>query len=407
MLEIMAIFIWREKVKKIVKLSATRINTFLQCKLRYWYSYEEHLEKLSNPVFKLGLACHDTLEKAGRIMKEQDIKKFSATQIKELLAYYDKASVKHGIEDYGDHLVGKDIIKAKLKIFKIGDKIVGIEDRFGFPNTQVITTNGGVELIGAIDKAVEVNPTTLLIVDYKTSKTVPDANKLSSDIQLSMYNLVARKLYPQYSRVILCLDMLRSGDLVYTYRTDEELEEFEQYLNAVHAEISALTREEAKPSINFLCAWCDYTNVCEKYQELCVKKEFSFLNVQTLPDEELVTEWESVRASQKILELREKEIANVLIEKIKIQEKSVVSGEQEMVMRQNSRTSYNAAKLSTFIPVEDFATLVTVSPTKLKKYLEKNPSILPVMDDISETNFNGAFLATKKIKAKKTKTKED
>ena len=340
-------------------------------------------------------------------MQKEDIIKFSPAQVKDLLSYYDEASVRHGIEDYADHIVGKDIIKAKLKNFKIGEKIVGIEDKFGFQDTQVITTNGGVELIGAIDKAVEVNPDTLLIVDYKTSKTVPDANKLSSDIQLSMYNLVARKLYPQYSRVILCLDMLRSGDLVYTYRTDEELEEFELYLNEVHAQISELTREQAKPSINFLCAWCDYTNVCEKYQELCAKKEFSFLNVQTLPDEVLVNEWESVRASQKILELREQEIANVIIEKIKIQEKSVVSGEQEMVMRQNSRTSYNATKLSTFIPVEDFATLVTVSPTKLKKYLEKNPSILPVMDDISETNFNGAFLATKKIKAPKTKTKKD
>jgi hypothetical protein len=48
--------------------------------------------------------------------------------------------------------------------------------------------------------------------------------------------------------------------------------------------------------------------------------------------------------------------------------------------------------------VSDFASLVTVSPTKFKKYLDKNPSILPIIDDISETNFNSAFLATKKLK---------
>ena len=391
---------------KTVKLSATRINTFLQCKLRYWYSYEDHLEKLANPVFKLGLACHDTLEKAGRLWKENNLDKFSTEEIKDLLKYYDEVSVKHGIEDYEDHLVGKDIIKGKLKNFKVGDRIVGIEDRFGFEGTQVITTKDGVELIGAIDKAVEINKDTLLIVDYKTSKTVPDANKLKTDIQLSMYNLVAKKLYPEYKHVILCLDMLRTDESVFTYRTDEELDEFEAYLSVVHSQISSLTREQAVPSINFLCAWCDYTNVCDKYQALCSKKEFAFLNVQTLSDSELINEWESIRTTQKILELRENEISNVLIEKIKIQEKSVVSGETEIVLRQNSRTTYNAEKLSTFIPVSDFASLVTVSPTKFKKYLDKNPSILPIIDDISETNFNSAFLATKKIKKDKNKTKE-
>ena len=70
-------------MNKIVKLSATRINTFLQCKLRYWYTYEEHLEKLANPSFKLGLACHDTLEKAGRIWKEENLEKL-LNRMKEL-----------------------------------------------------------------------------------------------------------------------------------------------------------------------------------------------------------------------------------------------------------------------------------------------------------------------------------
>jgi hypothetical protein len=62
-----------------------------------------------------------------------------------------------------------------------------------------------------------------------------------------------------------------------------------------------LTKEEAVPSINFLCAWCDYTNVCEKYQELCAKKEFAFLNVQTLSDDDLIKEWEDLKTTQKII----------------------------------------------------------------------------------------------------------
>ena len=399
----MVIFIGRITLnKKTVKLSATRINSFLQCKQRYWFSYVDRLEKLHNPVFALGLACHETLEKAGRIWQEQDLQKFSDPQVKELLEYYDEMSVKEGIQDHEDHLLGKDLTEYRLNNFALGSKIVGIEDKFGFAGTQTLTTKDGVELIGAIDKSIEIDPKTLLIVDYKTSKTVPDGGKLKADIQLSMYDLVARKLYPQYERIILSLDMLRKGEIVYTYRTDEESEEFEKYLTVVHKEMSNLKKKDAKPALNFLCAWCDHSNVCEKYQEMCKKKEFAFLDVNAQPDGDLIQEWEDVRASKKILEMREREIASVILEKIKIQEKPVASEEmgKEMVLRQNARTSYNAKKLSGFIPYDDYVSISSVSPTKLKKYMDKNPKVSPILPEISETSFTSAFLATKKLKPK-------
>lgn len=383
---------------KEIKLSASRINTFLQCKQRYWFSYVQRIEKPTNPSFKLGLACHGTLEKAGRIWQEQQLKKFSKKQIEELLSFYDEMSVKEGVESQDEHLLGKDLVSNKLHNFGLGDKIVGIEDKFGFEGSLEISTARGIPLIGAIDKVIEIDPKTLLIVDYKTSKTIPDGDKLRSDIQLSMYNLVAKKLYPQYERVILCLDMLRKGELVYTYRTDAELDAFEDYLSAVHSEMSALTEEKVTPSLNFLCGWCDYSNICSKYQEMCNKKEFNFLKVASLDDAELIQEWEDVKATKKILETRERELADILIEKIKVQELPVKANGVEVVLRQNARTAYNSDKLSTLISYEDFVELSSISPTKLKKYLDKNPKIVPFLDDFSETNFTSAFLATRKIK---------
>ncbi|MBV5347947.1 PD-(D/E)XK nuclease family protein [bacterium] len=381
-----------------LKLSASRINTFLQCKQRYWFSYALRIEKPTNTSFKLGLACHATLEKAGQIWKEQELTKFSEQQITELLSYFDEMSVKEGVEDQDEHLLGKDLVSMRLHSFGLGSKIIGIEDRFGFENTLTIKTKDDVELIGAIDKSIEIDPKTLLIVDYKTSKTVPDGNKLRTDIQLSMYNLVARKLYPQYERVILCLDMLRKNELVYTYRTDAEMNAFEEYLKAVYDEMSALTEDKVTPSLNFLCGWCDYSNICSKYQEMCNKKEFNFLTAASLNDADLIQEWEDVKATKKILETRERELADILMEKIKVQELPVKSADVEVVLRQSSRTAYNAGKISAIIPHEDFAELVSISPTKFKKYLDKNPKIVPFLEDCSETNFTSAFLATKKIK---------
>ena len=136
---------------------------------------------------------------------------------------------------------------------------------------------------------MEVDPKTLLIVDYKTSKTVPDGDKLRSDIQLSMYNLVARQLYPQYDNVILCLDMLRKDELVYTYRTEEELNAFEAYLKVIHTQMSSIKEEDVFPSLNTLCGWCDYCNICEKYKEMCSNDSFNFLEASSLDDDSLIS----------------------------------------------------------------------------------------------------------------------
>ena len=387
-------------MKKTVKLSATRINSFLQCKQKYWFAYVDRVEKLSNPVFALGLACHETLEKAGLLWQEKELKKFSAKQIKDLLDFYDKASVEEGINSQEDHILGRDLVRYRLNNFALGTRIVGIEDKFGFQGSQKLTTKDGIELIGAIDKSIELDEKTLLIVDYKTSKTVPDGGKLKTDLQLSMYNLVAKQLYPQYERIILSLDMLRKGELVYTYRTEEELDNFEHYLKVIHKEMSSLKKKDAKPTLHMLCAWCDYSNICDKYQEACNKKEFSFTSLNEMTDEDLILEWDNIKASQKILEVRGREVANIILEKLKIQEVPVKNESKEMVLRQNARTTYNARKLSELIPVEDFAGLVNVAPSKFKKYLEKNPKIKPLLDDLSETNFTCAFLATRKLKKK-------
>ncbi len=387
-------------MKKEIKLSATRINAFLQCKQRYWFSYRDRVQKLPNPVFALGLACHETLEKAGNLWKDNELNKFSDKQVIELLEYYDKMSVQEGIQDHSDHVLGKDLVEYRLRNFALGLKIVGVEDKFGFAGEQELTTKYGIPLIGAIDKTIEIDKDTLMIVDYKTSRTVPDGGKMKSDIQLSMYNLVAKQLYPGYKNIILSLDMLRKGELVYTYRTEEELDEFEKYLTVIHKEMSSLKKKDAKPNLNFLCGWCDYSNICDKYKDACNTKEFSFLAVEKMEDSSIMKEWEDIRATKKILEMRERELASIMIEKIKVMEQPVQSENKEMVLRQNSRTTYNAVTLGKIIPPEDFPSLVTISPTKLRKYLDKNTAIKPLVEDTSETNFTCVFLAARKLRKK-------
>ena len=75
---------------------------------------------------------------------------------------------------------------------------------------------------------------------------------MRNDIQLSLYDLVARQLFPQYKRVILALDLLKS-DALYTYRTDEQRQDFEVYLKAVYDQMLSLKEEEVRASLNTFC----------------------------------------------------------------------------------------------------------------------------------------------------------
>jgi len=381
-----------------IKLSSTRINSFLSCKQKYWFSYFQKLPKLSNPSFKLGLAVHESLELAGKIWMEK--KKFSSADTEKVLAKYNEVSVKEGIEDYAIHLEGKELVKKRLGNFVIGEEIIGLEIKFGFWGEDAgpsITSKYGVPLMGAIDKVEKYDDETVLIIDYKTSKTAPTQSQLRNDIQLSIYDLVARKVWPEYKRVVLSLDLLKS-DVLYTYRTDPEREEFEVYLKTIYDQMLALKEEDVKATLNMFCPWCDYKDYCSTYQRACKKSNYTFLPTINYTDNQLVTEWESVKSIKKILENRERELGMVLMEKIRRSSENIVSDELEVYVRQNAKIDYDLDTVHKAVPVEDFPGLVNLNKKAVDSYLNLNPAVRDSIADTATTNYTSPFLATKKVK---------
>ena len=72
--------------KKEIKLSATRISTFLQCPQKYWFQYHDHLPKVPSPAFRLGIAVHESLELAGNMWVKKG--KFTKTDKKKIIDKY-------------------------------------------------------------------------------------------------------------------------------------------------------------------------------------------------------------------------------------------------------------------------------------------------------------------------------
>jgi len=383
---------------KIIKLSATRIDAFLKCKLKYWFNYVDHLPRVPSPAFKLGTAAHESLEFAGQIWKEKG--KFTKTDKKKIIDKYIEISVREGIEEMGIHKEGIRLVTQRINDFDHG-KIIALEKTFGYNDAKSkdITTDEGVPLIGAIDKALEVDEDTLLIVDYKTSKTAPTIHQLKDDRQLSIYNLAAHKLWPGYKRIILSLDMLRS-DILYTYRTDEERKEFSKYLKVVYDQMVSLKKKDAKAHLNIFCPWCDYREYCDEYKKACKKSDYKFLKTAELDNEHLVKEWNDIRSVKKIIELRERELSMTIMDKIRDAYETLTTDSEEIYIRQNSRLSYNKETVKEFTSYEEFVPLVNLNKKAVENYIKDNPAVKDKIEATARVNYTAPFLATKKVKGK-------
>ena len=386
--------------KRKVKLSASRIKTFLSCKQKYKFMYKDRLPKVLNPAFKLGLACHEALEFAGNIWMEKG--KFSKADIKRIMEKYTEVSVREGISEFSIHKKGEVLVQSRLKSFALGRKVIGLEIKFGMgKDSYKVTTDDGVELIGAIDKLVEIDDDTLLVVDYKTSATVPTADDLKHDVQLSIYDLVASKIFPDYKRIILSLDMLKF-DPVYTYRTEEEREYFSHYLTTVHKEMVNFTDDDAKPTLNIFCPWCEYREFCEEYEKALKQSDYKFLKTANMDSNEMFAEWRHVKNIVSLLKGRERELTMLMQERIRENDEEIDDGTKQLYVRQNARSSYDPVMVAKYVPdYETFATLVsTLNNKAVGRYAESNPAIKDKLESAKHTNYTAPFLAVKNSKKK-------
>jgi hypothetical protein len=376
--------------KESIAMSATKMTMYLQCKWKYWCNYVLHLPRKPNVSFKLGLAVHEALALAGDIWKQSE--GFTKEHIEKIKDRYKKVAAREGISDTTIYNDGFQMVMGKLKNNFSNGKILTVEDKFE------VYTDQGVLLMGAMDKVEELREGTLFVSDYKTSKYFETPDQLKSDIQLSMYDAVAKIKYPDYERIVLCLDYLR-GEQAITYRTDSERASFLEYLTAIHTELLKLKQEYANPVLNEMCNWCDFTEHCSAYQDAIDNKTFVKRDPESYSSNELVKEYMEIKNRKRILDNREKILRDFILNKIQSDEQEVVGQEKQIVIRQNSYTSYDPKIVYENIPLEDFLRMASISKKEVDEYLIKYPAGRERILETSKKYFTTPFLNVKNFKA--------
>lgn len=349
-------------------LSASAIKTFMDCRAKFYRQYILGLPRYTSDALKFGRAVHFALESIEHLMLKEKRNAISKEDIEFSIQKFHQSCAEEGLCNFELITEGESILRKYFSTYDGNDNVIAVERRFR------LTTIDGIPITGAIDKIVEVSDDTIVVVDYKTSFFTQTPSEMEDDIQLSMYDLAVRQLYPKYSNVILMLDYLRKKPVV-TTRNDEQRKRFESFLVEVYKAIRELDEFNAKEQINQFCGWCDYTNICKSYNKVFnSENEFPELAITaSFTEEDAIRSLELVKINQAILDSRKRELNHWVTGKMSDTGRHIENNSKYIDVIQQSRIKYDSKSVYTSVPVEEFLGMVTVNKTSLEKFLAENP----------------------------------
>lgn len=151
-------------------------------------------------------------------------------------------------------------------------KILGIEKAF---NLNFGKDVNGKDIIstGFIDLVTELDSDTIEIIDHKFGSWVPSFEEFSDDIQVKLYALVAKEVFPEYKEYIITFDYVSKNPLSIAF-TPSENEETKQDIVAKWNQIASpqnVTRtiidgNGKDPTTSWKCkAMCDVKICCSEW----------------------------------------------------------------------------------------------------------------------------------------------
>ena len=297
-------------------LSYSRLSRFETCPLSYRLHYIEKKQAEPGLPLRFGKTIHAVLE---RLIKEVvDDERTGPLSEERAIELYREA---WGAEQ----LTGMDVFAEGLAILRrfIADQgvvdhrdVLAIEKEFRLPV-------GPFEVLGFIDRVDWIDDETVEVIDYKTNHQLFTRDEVDTSLQMSLYEVAVRRLWPWAKKVKLTFWMLRHGVRQVTTRTEEQLADALAYVETLGRQTETATEYPARLNTN--CSYCDHRKQCPAYAEaLKGKREFI---VEDLADlEGVAREREEVARLAKALYARKEELEDILKAQLKERDELVLGG---------------------------------------------------------------------------------
>ena len=272
----------------MMALSYSKMSMYIQCPRRYRLCYLDRVGVKPQGFFSIGSTIHNTLELFYKIKPKK-----GEPSLEELLCLYSQCWISLGYKSEKEEQEyfesGKQWLINYYNKFVKGQYIpaYATEDYFEIP----IGKNKHV-MIGYIDRVQRNLDGSFEILDYKTDPKIREQQEVDNDLQLTIYYWALRNKGIEAKR--LGLIFIRFNEIVYTTRTQKDIESLDVYVEEVadsmwlsgekymklKQEYESLGKllpeekiEEIFPSkINKYCGGCDYLRGCPK--EELIKTEY-------------------------------------------------------------------------------------------------------------------------------------
>jgi putative RecB family exonuclease len=263
--------------------SHSRLSSFENCPRQFAFRYIEkpEIDKKETIEAFLGSRVHETLEKL-----YQDVEMERTPKWDDVLEDYerrwdrewsDRVTIVRGEytpEDYRN--VGRRCLKeyfVRYFPFREG-KIIGLEYRILVDLAE--GREDGYKLQGYIDRLVDLGNGEYEIHDYKTSRNVPEQDKLDDDRQLALYQIGVQVKYPDARKVHLIWHYVRQDKEVRSYRTREQLEALRaETITLIDTILEQTKRNDFPPHETMLCDWCEFHDLCPAKRHLVITRGLS------------------------------------------------------------------------------------------------------------------------------------
>lgn len=220
--------------EKLVKLSPSRIKTYISCSWLGWSKYQERAPDKTNNGSARGSCIHYVLEclanpkhkeKFDLIINTGNI--FSCAPVYRLALNHAK---KLRVSDDANMQMISDFILVALKtdFYREGADEIHIEKEFDYSNGKY-RVGGFMDILAVYHKEKKVR-----CIDYKSSKAKFSKEEMEYNIQGMVYAMICKKWYPDYE-VEMVFEFLKfKKDPIQARKyTQEELDGMEKYLEHV------------------------------------------------------------------------------------------------------------------------------------------------------------------------------